>query len=64
MLLLHYARKLDHRALRFEEKVDEVKNMYSEKFVRMWSLYLQSGAPSSMAFSEYNQFFFTKGVNY
>lgn len=63
-LRLHYARTLDHWALRFEEKADEVENMYGEKFVRMWRLYLESSA----AFFRngglnIHQTLFTKGVN-
>lgn len=40
----HYARTLDHWAQRFESQLDQVREMYDERFIRMWRLYLQSSA--------------------
>ncbi len=39
---LHYAVTLGHWLQRFEESVDEVRQMYDDRFVRMWRLYLAS----------------------
>jgi cyclopropane-fatty-acyl-phospholipid synthase len=39
-LRLHYARTLEHWLDRFDGKEDEVRDMFDEKFVRMWRLYL------------------------
>ncbi|MBP1933376.1 SAM-dependent methyltransferase [Ammoniphilus resinae] len=63
-LRLHYAKTLDHWAERFEQQVEKVEQMYDQRFVRMWRLYLQSSA----AFFRngglnIHQFLFSKGVN-
>lgn len=63
-LRLHYAKTLDQWAERFEAHADQVEKMYSENFVRMWRLYLQSSA----AFFRngglnLHQILFSKGVN-
>lgn len=39
-LRLHYARTLTHWLARFEEAADLVADMFDERFVRMWRLYL------------------------
>lgn len=39
-LRLHYARTLRHWLERYEESVDAVRQMFDERFVRMWRLYL------------------------
>jgi cyclopropane-fatty-acyl-phospholipid synthase len=39
-LRLHYAETLRHWLQRFEAAVDKVINMFDERFVRMWRLYL------------------------
>jgi cyclopropane-fatty-acyl-phospholipid synthase len=39
-LRLHYAATLSHWLSRFEMRVDEVRRMFDERFVRMWRLYL------------------------
>jgi cyclopropane-fatty-acyl-phospholipid synthase len=39
-LRLHYARTLEHWLNRFEEHSDQVREMFDERFVRMWRLYL------------------------
>lgn len=39
-LRLHYADTLQHWLDRFESRVDDVRRLYDERFVRMWRLYL------------------------
>jgi len=39
-LRLHYAETLGHWLQRFEQKVDVVREMFDDQFVRMWRLYL------------------------
>ena len=39
-LRLHYARTLRHWLTLFEAEVERVRDMFDEKFVRMWRLYL------------------------
>jgi cyclopropane-fatty-acyl-phospholipid synthase len=39
-LRLHYARTLEAWLANFEERVDDVRRMFDERFVRMWRLYL------------------------
>ncbi len=39
-LRLHYARTLTHWLERFEASAERVREMFDEKFVRMWRLYL------------------------
>ena len=43
-LRLHYARTCESWLQNFEAVTDEVKEMYSEEFVRMWRLYLAGSA--------------------
>ncbi len=40
----HYARTLDRWSARFETSVERVREMYGERFVRMWRLYLRGSA--------------------
>jgi len=42
-LRLHYARTLTHWLERYEQSIDRVREMFDERFVRAWRLYL-SGA--------------------
>jgi len=39
-LRLHYARTLEHWLERYEAQVNTVRNMFDERFVRAWRLYL------------------------
>lgn len=41
-LRLHYAETLRHWLARFESRVDEVRSMFDERFVRTWRFYLSS----------------------
>ncbi|WP_104741737.1 class I SAM-dependent methyltransferase [Helicobacter ailurogastricus] len=43
-LRLHYAKTLDLWHKNFCEKQDQISKMYDERFIRMWSLYLNSCA--------------------
>jgi cyclopropane-fatty-acyl-phospholipid synthase len=43
-LRMHYSRTLDLWADNFERNVEMVREMFDETFVRMWRLYLHSGA--------------------
>lgn len=47
-LRLHYARTLRHWLERFERSADQIRQMFDDRFVRMWRLYL---AGSLAAFS-------------
>jgi len=37
---LHYARTLEHWLERFERNVEKIREMFDERFVRMWRMYL------------------------
>lgn len=63
-LRLHYAKTLDHWAARFEDSKEKSEEMYGEKFVRMWRLYLQSSAAFFRNGGlDLHQTLFTKNVN-
>jgi cyclopropane-fatty-acyl-phospholipid synthase len=38
----HYAKTLEHWGRRFEAHVDSIREMFGEKFIRIWRLYLAS----------------------
>lgn len=63
-LRIHYAMTLDHWANAYEANVEQVREMYGERFVRMWRLYLRA---SAAAFRQeginLHQIVFTKGLN-
>lgn len=63
-LRLHYAMTLDRWYENFVKHIDEVKNKFDEKFIRMWSLYLR-GCAASFRVSGLNvyQLLFSKGIN-
>jgi cyclopropane-fatty-acyl-phospholipid synthase len=60
----HYARTLQEWAWRFEASLERVRDMYDERFVRMWRLYLR-GAYAGFAFGELDlaQVLWTKGLS-
>ncbi len=59
----HYYRTLKEWRRRFWEKVETVREMYGEEFVRMWDLYLVSSAVSFYTGSNHLfQFLLSKGV--
>ncbi len=41
-LRLHYARTLEHWLARFEDHVEFIRDMFDDRFVRMWRLYLSA----------------------
>ncbi|MBS1171277.1 MAG: cyclopropane fatty acid synthase [Proteobacteria bacterium] len=43
-LRLHYARTLEHWLARFEQASERIRQMFDERFVRMWRLYLAGSA--------------------
>ncbi len=63
-LRLHYARTLDCWMANFEGNIDKIREMFDERFVRMWKLYLNA----SSACFKYNdtrvyQILFSNGLN-
>lgn len=63
-LRLHYARTLDRWAAGFEKHVDKIRDMYGERFVRMWRLYLRSCAASfRVSGLNVHQILFSNGLN-
>lgn len=60
----HYARTLHEWWKGFERHVPEITEMYDERFVRMWRLYLR-GSYAGFAFGnlDLDQFVFTKGLS-
>jgi len=63
-LRLHYALTLDEWARRFEKNVDKIREMFGEKFVRTWRIYL-NGSAAAFRSGEIRlyQILFTKGLN-
>ena len=43
-LRLHYGETLSHWYARFSQHIDQVREMYGESFVRMWTIYLNGSA--------------------
>ncbi len=63
-LRLHYAMTLERWAEGFEKHVDKVQEMYGDRFVRMWRLYLRSCAASfRVSGQSVHQILFSKGLN-
>ncbi len=59
----HYYRTLKEWRKRFWENIDHIREMYGEKFIRMWDLYLVSSAVSFYTGSNHLfQFLMSKGV--
>lgn len=54
-LRLHYAETLRHWLARFEEQIDTVRNMFDERFIRMWRMYL-AGSVAAFEASYYQLF--------
>lgn len=63
-LRLHYALTLDHWAERFEQRVEQVRKMFNEQFVRMWRLFL-NGSSAGFKWGETRlfQITFSNGLN-
>jgi cyclopropane-fatty-acyl-phospholipid synthase len=63
-LRIHYAMTLDCWVKAYEAHVDQVKEMYGERFVRMWRLYLRGSAASfRQEGMNLHQIVFTKSFN-
>ena len=63
-LRLHYALTLDEWRRRFEHNVDRVREMFDEKFVRLWRMFLAgSAAGFRWGDSRLYQITFTRGLN-
>lgn len=63
-LRMHYALTLDRWAANFETHVDKVREMYGERFVRMWRLYLNACAGSfRITGLSIHQILFSSGLN-
>jgi len=63
-LRLHYAKTLDLWYENFLSNIDEIRKKFDERFVRMWSLYLQCCAASFRATDlDVFQILFSKGLN-
>lgn len=63
-LRIHYAMTLERWAEGFEKQVDKVREMYGDRFVRMWRLYLRACASSfRVSGQNVHQILFSKGLN-
>ena len=63
-LRIHYYKTLLKWAENFEKNTDKVREMFDEKFVRMWRMYLYSCAACFYTgVIDLHQIVFTKGVN-
>lgn len=63
-LRMHYALTLEKWAQNFEGKVDIIRNMFDERFVRMWRLFLNgSAAGFKWGNSRLFQVTFSNGIN-
>ena len=63
-LRLHYALTLDEWVRRFEANVEKITEMFGDKFVRMWRMYL-NGSSAAFRSGEIRlyQILFTNGLN-
>ncbi|OPX86332.1 MAG: Cyclopropane-fatty-acyl-phospholipid synthase [Pelotomaculum sp. PtaB.Bin104] len=63
-LRLHYAMTLDRWQAGFDQKIDQIKEKYGERFIRMWRFYLSTSA-ASFRYSDLSvhQFLFSGGLN-
>lgn len=63
-LRLHYNKTLLCWLNNYHEHIDEVREMFDEKFVRMWDLYLAACAATfHNGIIDLHQILFTKGIN-
>jgi len=63
-LRMHYAKTLLKWVENFENNLDTVKDMFDERFIRMWKMYLYSCAACFISgVIDLHQIVFTKGVN-
>jgi cyclopropane-fatty-acyl-phospholipid synthase len=63
-LRMHYAKTLEQWVLRYSNHVEKVRDMYGERFNRMWKLYLLTSASSfRIGGLHLHQILFSKGIN-
>ena len=63
-LRLHYTKTLLEWYKNFNNNIDKVKEMFDERFIRMWSMYLCSCAATfNNGIIDLHQIVFTKGIN-
>jgi len=63
-LRLHYAMTLDCWYTNFSKHLDTIRDMFDERFIRMWSLYLRGCAAAFRTSGlDIYQLLFTKGLN-
>ncbi|WP_131919969.1 SAM-dependent methyltransferase [Heliophilum fasciatum] len=63
-LRIHYAMTLDRWAENFEQSLEQVREKYDDRFIRMWRMYLQSCAGSFRHSGlAVHQILFSKGLN-
>ncbi len=63
-LRLHYAETLRHWLARFEQSADRIRDMFDERFVRMWRLYLAASvATFETGWLQLFQVLFARGAN-
>lgn len=63
-LRLHYAMTLDCWYANFSKHLDTIRDMFDERFIRMWSLYLKGCAAAfRVSGLDLYQLLFTKGLN-
>ncbi|UQS83869.1 SAM-dependent methyltransferase [Bombilactobacillus thymidiniphilus] len=64
MLRRHYQLTLEHWERNFKNHLPEIKEMFDERFIRMWDLYLQACAASFASGNiDVIQFLITKGAS-
>lgn len=63
-LRLHYTKTLLQWAKNFDKNIDKVREMFDDKFIRMWRMYLYSCAASfNNGVIDLHQILFVKGIN-
>ena len=63
-LRLHYGRTLDCWISNFEKNIDRIREMFDERFVRMWRLYLNSSSAGfKYGTTRLYQILFSNGLN-
>jgi len=63
-LRLHYHKTLQHWVENFEANLESTQEMFDDRFIRMWRLYLNACAANfSAGITNLHQFSITKGVN-
>jgi cyclopropane-fatty-acyl-phospholipid synthase len=63
-LRLHYHRTLQYWVKNFEANIESIQEMFDDRFIKMWRLYLNACAANFTAgITNLHQFLITKGVN-